>query len=463
MEENKFEKQVQQKMDELKIHPSDAVWLNIAKRIEKKRRSRWGVLFFFLLAGLMITGGYFIFFNNGKQGPVSRVNSPKLYTTQVPAGLQSNGQDIDSMETDDKESSAAIKHFQQGNSKQHKIQSVKSDHVTQSLAPPSNGKPTSPKSDFASSTKQKLADGNTAFVPKKSEEAIETKAAKTDVVFEENNEEKNATKDSIDENNDVKPTPEVVLNKNATKATDTSAKRIAIMNTEKRKTRNKWKPGILFVAGVSNIGSSVFNINNSNVADYLTYPGTSNSGGGNTFSYPINLSNGVGFTIGVFGKKNIANKVNFSIGDNFTSFSARYKVGNVNVSTGYYSSQNAVNSYKAHYYLIDLPAGLEVQIGKGKNVPFSWEVKIVLSQLISTNALQFNSSPGYYYKDNSIFNKTFLGFNTGLLATFFSKSRTPVSAGPYLYYSTSRIANEGFYDKKHFVFAGLQAKILLKK
>ena len=26
MEENKFERQVQQKMDELKIHPSDSVW-----------------------------------------------------------------------------------------------------------------------------------------------------------------------------------------------------------------------------------------------------------------------------------------------------------------------------------------------------------------------------------------------------------------------------------------------------
>ena len=35
MEENKFERQVQQKMDELKILPSDSVWKKIEVRLEK--------------------------------------------------------------------------------------------------------------------------------------------------------------------------------------------------------------------------------------------------------------------------------------------------------------------------------------------------------------------------------------------------------------------------------------------
>ena len=37
MEENSFEKQVQQKMDELKIQPSDSVWGKIEAQIEKKK------------------------------------------------------------------------------------------------------------------------------------------------------------------------------------------------------------------------------------------------------------------------------------------------------------------------------------------------------------------------------------------------------------------------------------------
>ena len=59
MEQNKFEKQVQQKMDELKIHPSDSVWEKIEARIEKKKHSKRG-LFLFLLFFIFLAGGYLL-------------------------------------------------------------------------------------------------------------------------------------------------------------------------------------------------------------------------------------------------------------------------------------------------------------------------------------------------------------------------------------------------------------------
>ena len=49
MEENKFEKQVQQKMDELKIHPADSVWEKIEARIEKKKHSKRGLFLFIII------------------------------------------------------------------------------------------------------------------------------------------------------------------------------------------------------------------------------------------------------------------------------------------------------------------------------------------------------------------------------------------------------------------------------
>ena len=49
MEENKFEKQVKRKMDELKLQPYEELWSIIANRIEKKKRLGWGFLFLFLL------------------------------------------------------------------------------------------------------------------------------------------------------------------------------------------------------------------------------------------------------------------------------------------------------------------------------------------------------------------------------------------------------------------------------
>ena len=47
MEQNNFEKNVQQKLDELKIPPSDAVWTNIEKRIGKKHKDRRAIFILF--------------------------------------------------------------------------------------------------------------------------------------------------------------------------------------------------------------------------------------------------------------------------------------------------------------------------------------------------------------------------------------------------------------------------------
>ena len=68
MSENKFENQVQHLMDELKFTPSEQVWPAIKNRIREKRRRR---IFFFLvpvMAGLLITGYYFLSKTNSFPG-----------------------------------------------------------------------------------------------------------------------------------------------------------------------------------------------------------------------------------------------------------------------------------------------------------------------------------------------------------------------------------------------------------
>src|SRR6185312_823591 len=70
MEQNNFEKNVQHKLDELKIPPSDSVWTNIEKRIGKKDKDSKLVFILFFLILFLLTGGYFLFNsskNNGQQ------------------------------------------------------------------------------------------------------------------------------------------------------------------------------------------------------------------------------------------------------------------------------------------------------------------------------------------------------------------------------------------------------------
>ena len=64
MEENKFERQVQQKMDELKINPSDSVWENVKSGIEKRKNRKWAFLILFFLFALLLTGGYWLYNTN---------------------------------------------------------------------------------------------------------------------------------------------------------------------------------------------------------------------------------------------------------------------------------------------------------------------------------------------------------------------------------------------------------------
>ena len=61
MEEDKFEKQVRQKMDELELNPSEDVWQHVKNRIEKRKNRKPGLLIFFFLLALLLSGGYWLF------------------------------------------------------------------------------------------------------------------------------------------------------------------------------------------------------------------------------------------------------------------------------------------------------------------------------------------------------------------------------------------------------------------
>ncbi len=57
MHENNFEKQVQEKMDQLGFDPSDAVWTAVDKEINKNKKRRRPLFILFLFSGLLLAGG----------------------------------------------------------------------------------------------------------------------------------------------------------------------------------------------------------------------------------------------------------------------------------------------------------------------------------------------------------------------------------------------------------------------
>ena len=243
------------------------------------------------------------------------------------------------------------------------------------------------------------------------------------------------------------------------KQKDTSNTPQAVVTTAKHSNQNRWKFGLLFVGGVSGAGKDFLSLS----APAVSYdPGSLNSGGQQQqpgFS-SSGTKAGFGFLAGVLAEKNISKRIQFVTGINFKSFSTSSKLYD---SAGTYSARTVSNKYLNHFNFIEVPLSLRFQFGNRNNLLLSWQVGITISQLISSSALQLNSSTGYYYKDNSLFNKTQIGFNTAFLLTLFPKQNNSIFIGPYFYYDASKIANEGLYNKKHFVFAGLRTSIIFGK
>ena len=77
MQENNFEKQVQQKTDELKLKPSDEVWSKIAVVIAKRKTDRR--IFAILLLLLLFTGeAVFVVWDNVSGKKSNQATSRKI-------------------------------------------------------------------------------------------------------------------------------------------------------------------------------------------------------------------------------------------------------------------------------------------------------------------------------------------------------------------------------------------------
>ena len=453
MEQNNFEKNVQGKLDELKIPPSDSVWVNIEKRIGKKNKDRKPIfiLFFFIL--VFLCAAYWLF-NSSKNDGQSKNQLTELKK--------------DSKATNNKNS------FLEKNETSINRGSKNPDSTTLLM---NNIK--------TSSTKNKNKSSITTQKPVVAEAQTERKP----VIFLSNNKNKsgkneNKFSNKVNSNSTIggnessaqKPhltTTDSVLEKKEI-AKDSSEKYVSQVSKKKSKkltgkTKDDWNIGFTFSSG-----TSMMKENSSLRSAFFASNPYNNSGGIPSYYSPTEIKNSIGFIAGIYAEKNISGKKKISIGISYKYFSLLNKVGNrIDSSFSFppsfsllntaYSSAANLKTYQNNFQFIEVPISIEFQLNNNSKLPIFWEAGINISELISSNALQFNSNAGLYYSDNSFFNKTGFGVNTSLSVTFFDKAKIPFNIGPYFYYSGTSLANKGLYDKKHFSFIGIKAEILLRK
>ena len=446
MQKNEFEKQMQQKMDELQIQPSESVWQNVQLQITKKKRRRWGVLL--LLFGFIIisSAGYWILrsdnrtIQDNQYNKTDKKNSHQALTTDKPLAKTENKNHDETNKAPDQR--VAIKSNQNVS---EKIMAIPAKAIRIHNSSPEN------TSIELNEPKNLNTDTETEIEVNSYTDELKPELKKIDNM----NELPGST--NVQEN--LLPpflTTEIEL-KADTLVTNPPAK-----NTIAFKKVNNWKLGLSFSAGISGIANNFLGFNGDKSLSADTYSNNLPANGSGNIISPSRLQRSGAFTAGFIAEKNISKKKMISIGLNYKMFSTTNKVGERNDSSLRYSLENAVNSHHNYYHFLELPVSLKIQIS-AKKIPLFWDAGISISQLIGSNALQYNNGTTFYYQDNSLFNKSQIGFNTGVSASFFSMRNASLLFGPYVYYSITKFANEGLYKNQHFTFIGLKSQILFKK
>src|SRR6185312_13909697 len=480
MEQNNFEKNVQQKLDELKIPPSDAVWTNIEKRIGKKHKDRRVFFILFFLIVFLLSGGVWLFnsgSNSKRNQPISnaikkdrktRLNESfgqatynqdsSLNTSGISSAANSEKRDTASVTAkksktpaqqstifQDKPSNTTV------NKKQKKSLNEVAFKSKEKTVNSSENKSTGSKPSNNKENEIVLNNSSNLSIKKPGVSEIENQEKNADSI--------NAIQNKISNDSLLNQLKSEKITKEIVAKSDSSAKK-----HPENKQKHRWVLGVTFSGGKSLIGEDILGINNNNPSYSQSSPITSGGGGigngGNPYYNPSVINNSVAFIGGAFIEKNISAKSKVSLGVSYKYFSLINKTGN-RIDPASVPSQYLLSSNNFHY--LELPVSVKFQLNNSKSLPLYWHVGINISQLISSNALQFQSTPGVYYNDNSLFNKTQFGLSTGVSATLFAKQKVPVTIGPYFYYSTSKLAGKGLYQDKHFSFIGIKAEILFKK
>jgi hypothetical protein len=441
MEQNNFEKNIQQKLDELKMNPSDFAWTNIEKRIGKKHKDRKVIFILFFLILFLLSGGYWLLnFSKNNQLRNQLVNKDVKKDSNL---------------------SSIIKNDSSLNS--GLISSVITPQKADEASVTGKKSKASPKAQFTISKDENDIQKPKKMLPDEPDEStnkerinnVENEIANADL--NDTNFQNKISGDSLSNQLNPEEIKKEIVLKN-----DSSTKKYP-----EHRQRSNWVLGITFSVGKSMMVYDPLGFDKSSSDYFQSSPnsGVGSGSGGNPSSFtPSEMKNSFAFIAGAFIEKNISVKSKLLVGISYKYFSSTNKVGSQSSTRlNQYSAGNTVNFYRNNFHYLELPVSIKTQLNNNKSLPLYWHAGINISQLISCNALQFQSSPGLYFNDNSMLNKTQLGLSTGISAVLFSKQKVPVTIGPYFYYSASKLADKGLYQNKHFSFIGLRTEILFQK
>src|SRR5579871_442006 len=489
MHENEFEKQVQQKMEELNFVPSDAVWQNVDKEINKKEKRRT-LFWIFLFTGLMLAGaGYFFTVNNNTHKIVADNQQAKTNEKQEKKNKQlseENKNDNASITNDDKIADGKIRKEKHLNDNVNKSKSetnrnekeIIEEHIVLSEKKINNNKKANAPSFLK--TKNGSAVGNKQKNNNEAEEKLNI--PDQDKITVENNKSNNEIRENIpsqelkkNEHDSATGESPEVLTENKTEKKDSAGDKAIENIISKLKKPFPWKIGVMVAPGISNVQQNLFKETNVyNAPAYLTSGSVSNPNGSYYYA-SSEIKKNFSIAAGLSFSNQISKRILLSIGIDYHYYSTKIFVGNVVDSfinlypsqsfsvqaNGYYRNGNT-KAYINHYHLAELPFALNFQLNKNMKHPLFWDAGFSILYLMNTNALHFDPTRNVYYKDSRQFNKMQLHASSELMLGFpFGKSQLLV--GPQLQYGLTGLLKKNTGNSQHLFFSGVKVSYTFSK
>ena len=486
MQEQNFEKQVQNTLGELSLTPSAPVWQKVEKEIRQKKKRR-RVIVFWLFALLLIGGGAFwgLYLTSDLTGEQTKpslsvtskpTQQPTTHTTQNPTiattVTKENTAEV-TLNTATQNNSIPVPNIHKETSTATVTEkaSVKGKQLLAIHIPKTKtGKKqnqTSPTQKTIASKEKKERAENSPFTG--TEETVVATTINSESVVEKNR--------SINQTNTGQPLDTASASVTVEQPVAQQEKTIpALDSTQGKKAQKKtakWSWAAQAGYGISSLQEDF--LSKAMAAPEVYSDPLTNSGfpapPAQSFSSAPGIEKGAAFHIALSAKRHLNNRFAITTALQYSYFSTKNKVGqtverdtvlrsvrmeSVTLEKYFRAAQNGpVKEYTNQYHFVELPLGMEWQLHR--RLPLHLQTGISLSYLVATNALVFDPNAGIYYKNNDQFRKTQLLFNSGLTYRVWKHKSYGVHVGPYLQYGITNLQKEN--TNRHLFSTGLKTQV----
>lgn len=475
--QNEFEKQVQQKMEELKLVPSEPVWQKVEMQIRKKK-DRKRLIFWIPLLALLLAGGLWIGIDQYSNNISYDKNNSEKTHHQIP-------KENSFVQPEQPATDQTIKKPQEQNLgttlplRPAKTTSSTITNESIRLSTTSAFQNSKQRGKFLKENsfpeqQEKSSAKNNETVLTETQTKTREPVLQQDQVNKQTDQKQNFSDSNLTTVSSGQKNDSLAGNEKVTLKVD-SIKSDSIKQLHVKKyVVSKWKLAFAVSGGISGSGRlNVFNgfLGETKSMIYYSAPPNIGSGPGNGIYYPPSeVKKNFSFAVQAGVEKQLNKRTAFSTGLRYNYYSNSMLVGNPVFASAlfgsysgaqYFSNNNYSNaslqSYRNQYHFLSLPLAFDWQLLKEH--PLNLSTGLSLQYLLQTNGLIFDYNKQTYFHNKNAFNRLQLFSGLGLNYSFPVK-KSSIAVGPQLQYGISRL--EKGNSNHHLFMYSLKAQLQLK-